>query len=80
MLASKLSDTVIKVGKKIENDDNPVENERYQRLVGKLIYLSCTKPDIAFAISLVSQHMHSLKERHLKACVHHFKIPQRLFK
>ena len=38
---------------------------RYQKLVGKLIYLSHTRPDIAFAVSLVSQFMHSPYEKHL---------------
>ena len=31
-----------------------VDTARYQRLVGELIYLSHTLPDIAFAISMVS--------------------------
>lgn len=31
---------------------------RYQRLVGRLIYLSHTSPDIAYAVSLVNQYMH----------------------
>jgi len=35
-----------------------VDKERYQRLVGRLIYLSRTRPDIAFAVSVVSQFMH----------------------
>ncbi|XP_019251146.1 PREDICTED: uncharacterized protein LOC109230068 [Nicotiana attenuata] len=39
--------------------------ERYQRLVGKLIYLSHTRPDIACAVSLVSQFMHNPSEEHM---------------
>ncbi|RVW59741.1 Retrovirus-related Pol polyprotein from transposon RE1 [Vitis vinifera] len=66
------SDTPIKARKSTESDGKPVDRERYQRLVGRLIYLSHTRPDIAFAISVVSQHMHSLKESHLKAL---YKIP-----
>jgi hypothetical protein len=37
----------------------------YQKLVGKLIYLTITRPDISFAISLVSQHMHAPTVYHL---------------
>lgn len=37
-------------------EGKPVDKERYQRLVGRLIYLSHTRPDIAFAVSLVSLH------------------------
>lgn len=45
----------------MRNAGKPAEKDRYQRLVGKLIYLLHIKIDIAFAISVVSQHMHSLK-------------------
>jgi len=31
--------------------------ERYRRLVGKLIFLTITRPDISFAVSVVSQFM-----------------------
>ena len=44
-----------------------IDTTRYQKLVGKLIYLSHTHPDIAFAVSLVSQFMHSPKKEHLEA-------------
>ena len=38
--------------------------EQCQRLVGRLIYLSLTRPDIAFAVSVVSQFMHSPGQDH----------------
>jgi hypothetical protein len=44
-----------------------VDNGRYQQLVGRLIYLSHTYPDIAYAVSMVSQFMHLLCERHMEA-------------
>ena len=37
----------------------------YQRLVGKLIYLTITRPDISYAVSIVSQFMHSPSVFHL---------------
>ena len=40
-----------------------VDTGRYQRLARKLIYLSHTRPDIAFAISIVSQYMHAPYKR-----------------
>ncbi|CAL8114279.1 unnamed protein product [Prunus armeniaca] len=45
----------------------PTNKERYQRLVGRLIYLSHTRPDIAYAVSVVSQFMHSPSEDHMNA-------------
>src|ERR1044072_10047523 len=50
---------------KITDDDPLVERERYQRLVGKLIYLSLTRPDIAYCVCVVSQFMHSPRKKHL---------------
>ena len=65
----KPSDTPIEMGTKLGDvkDGVPVDTWRYQRLVGKLIYLSHTRPGIAFAVSMVSQFMHSPCEEHLEA-------------
>ncbi|XP_039066514.1 secreted RxLR effector protein 161-like [Hibiscus syriacus] len=46
---------------------NPVNNETYQKLVGKLIYLSLTMSDIAYSVSIVRQHMSDPREEHLEA-------------
>ena len=39
--------------------ENMVDKGRYHQLVGSLIYLSHTRPDIAFFVSMVSQFMYS---------------------
>ncbi|PNY04040.1 hypothetical protein L195_g000452 [Trifolium pratense] len=44
-----------------------VNTGRYQMLVDKLIYLSHTRPDITFSVSVVSQSMHASYEKHLEA-------------
>jgi hypothetical protein len=46
-----------------------VDQERYQTLVGKLIYLSHTRPDIAFVVSVVSQFIHDPRTRHMDAVI-----------
>jgi len=44
-----------------------VDKEMYQRLIAKLVYLSYTRLDIAFVVSLLSQFMHQQEETHLQA-------------
>ena len=69
MIGSKPVDTPMDPNLKDNRreDSTPVERGSYQRLVGKLIYLSHTRPDIAFPVSVVSQHMHNPCEEHLEA-------------
>lgn len=33
--------------------------EKYQRLIGKLIYLTITRPDITFTVHVLNKFMHS---------------------
>jgi hypothetical protein len=48
-------------------DHVPKNKERYQRLVRKLIYLSHTCSDIAYAVSVINQFMHCPSEDHMDA-------------
>ena len=43
------------------------DKERYQRLVGRLIYLAHTRPDVSYAVGVVSQFMHDPHTSHLDA-------------
>ncbi|KAI5336519.1 hypothetical protein L3X38_015787 [Prunus dulcis] len=58
------------------HDQVPTDKKRYQRLVGKLIYLSHTRPDIAYAVSVVSQFMHSPSEDHMGAVDAYFEVSE----
>lgn len=51
-----------------DQDGKPmIDTSKNQKLVGKLVYLSLTRPDIAFAIGVVSHFMHAPKTPHLEA-------------
>jgi hypothetical protein len=50
-----------------DKEGDLLNTTRYQKLVGKLFYLSHAWPDIAFAMSLVSQFMHLPYAKHLEA-------------
>ena len=69
MLNCRPVDTPIEMnhGLVIHPNQVPTNKERYQRLVGKLIYLSHTRPDIAYAVSVVSRFMHDPSKDHMKA-------------
>ncbi|XP_048443399.1 uncharacterized mitochondrial protein AtMg00810-like [Pyrus x bretschneideri] len=52
---------------KLQSHGDLIPNiEYYQRLVGKLIYLTITRPHISYAVSLVSQFMHAPNTDHMK--------------
>ncbi|RVW75990.1 Retrovirus-related Pol polyprotein from transposon RE1 [Vitis vinifera] len=61
--------TPIKEGLKLCVKPNQVstDNGRYQRLVGRLMYLAHTRPNLAYALSVVSQYMHNPGEQHMNA-------------
>ncbi|RZC11556.1 Retrovirus-related Pol polyprotein from transposon RE1 [Glycine soja] len=69
MMGCRPANTPIDPNQKLRSEDkgDPVDTTRYQRLVGRLIYLSYTRPNIAFVVSLVSQFMQSPHEEHLEA-------------
>lgn len=67
MISCKPNNIPIEVGDKYKNLCKMVDREKYQRFVGKRIYLFHIRLDITFAVSEVSQHMYFLKEAHLEA-------------
>lgn len=51
----------------LEKGDPLLDVEPYRRLIGKLIYISLTRPDIAYSVKLLSQFMQSPINVHMQA-------------
>ncbi|XP_022143670.1 protein GIGANTEA-like isoform X2 [Momordica charantia] len=68
LFGCRIAETPIGPNLKLQaaNAEEIKDMEQYQRLVGRLIYLSHTRPDIAFVVSKVSQFMHVPGPTHLK--------------
>jgi Reverse transcriptase (RNA-dependent DNA polymerase) len=68
-LGSKPAITPINMNIKLNSEDGePLKNvNQFQRLVGKLIYLTVTRPDLSYAVSQISQFMHASRTPHLGA-------------
>ena len=66
MLNCKTTPTPVATGTKLSKEDcSPnVDPTLYKRLVGSLMYLTATRPDIMFAVSLISRFMESPKDSH----------------
>ena len=69
MSGCKQTNTPIDPNKKFGDGEkgDSIDATQYQILVGKLIYLSHTRPYITFFVSFVSQFMHSPHKKHLEA-------------
>ncbi|XP_052479605.1 uncharacterized mitochondrial protein AtMg00810-like [Gossypium raimondii] len=61
--------TPVKTSLKLVKDDTgrDVDNTLYKKIVGSLMYLTATRPDITYAINLICRFMECPKEMHLQA-------------
>ena len=66
MTACKPLDTPLDANVKLFDDGDYLEDAyMYRKMVGGLIYLTITRPDLSYAIGLVSQFMQKPCKRHL---------------
>lgn len=56
-------------GSKLSRDENgvKVDSTLFKQIVGSLVYLTATRPDIMFCTSLISRYMENPTEMHLQA-------------
>lgn len=69
MLESKPCDFPIEQNHQLCKDKGELIKDvtMYRRLVGGLLYLTITRPDIAYAVGIVSRFMHEPRKPHLDA-------------
>lgn len=72
LMGSKAVDTPLPKGLKLEanQDDLLMEPEKYRRLIGRLLYLNFTIPDITYAVQQLSQFVGSPCQSYWNAATH----------
>ncbi|CAA6655700.1 unnamed protein product [Spirodela intermedia] len=67
--ACKPANTPIDPNQKLcmADEEISIDREMYQHLIGRLLYLIHTRPNISYVVSILSQFMHQPKECHLHA-------------
>ncbi|CAM8926853.1 unnamed protein product [Rhodiola kirilowii] len=71
LLDCKPAKTPMKMKHKLGLSAEPalLDSLHYMRLVGKLIYLTITRPDLAYPVHILSQFMQNPIEEHLRAAL-----------
>ncbi|XP_070050733.1 secreted RxLR effector protein 161-like [Nicotiana tomentosiformis] len=69
MDSSKSIDTPIIIATKLDLDEEgkSVEQKLYRGMIGSLLYLTTSRPDIVFSVGLCARFQENPKESHLKA-------------
>ena len=80
MMGVKPSDMPMEQNHRLCSDSGELLGDpgMYQRLAGRLIYLTISRPHIGFAVSVVSQFMHAPRTEPLKAIYRILKYLKRL--
>ncbi|XP_019231802.1 PREDICTED: uncharacterized protein LOC109212603 [Nicotiana attenuata] len=67
----KLTSTEFDICTDTNKGDELLEDRgSYQRLIGKLLYLTITRPGISYAVQSLRQFMHAPKKSHYEAALH----------
>ncbi|XP_070014780.1 secreted RxLR effector protein 161-like [Nicotiana sylvestris] len=68
MEASKVINTPIATATRLDMDEtgSPVNQKMYRGIIGSLLYLTASRPDIVFSMGLCARFQSNPKESHLK--------------
>ncbi|GKC15714.1 putative RNA-directed DNA polymerase [Tanacetum coccineum] len=68
-LGCKPSSFPIKQGLKLDKGENEpsINASQYRHLIGRVLYLQATRPDITYSVNVLSQFVADLKNNHLEA-------------
>lgn len=69
LLGSKPAPTPLEQNHNLAMADGPLYSNisQYRRLVGRLIYLAFTRPDLAYVVHVLAQFMHEPRQQHWEA-------------
>jgi len=72
LLASKPVSTPMNLSNKHSHDEDTAYSDpsSYRQLIGRLLYLTNTRPDICFAVQQLSEHVSNPMEHHYRAATH----------
>ena len=63
--------TSSKLNMDLSNNSDPVDSRKYREIIGSLIYLmTCTRPDLSYAVGKLSQYLLELRQQHWVAAKH----------
>lgn len=66
LMGAKPASTLLEPNHNLAKTSDPFfyQPNRYRRLVGKLIYLTLTRPELAYAVYVLLQFMHAPQKEH----------------
>lgn len=69
MAKSKVIDTPMSTAVNLDRDEEgkSVDEKRYRGMIGSLLYLTASRPDIMFSVCMCARFQSCPKESHLKA-------------